>query len=418
MHIWAIQVVTLGLGLPGVFWTCRQLGNSRLFSLACAIAFSLLPQVENQIWFQGYFDPVALGVMPWLYGALFARRWICMSFAGAMLALVSLPFAYFVIAFGIICAVFFRAIVPGLVVALLGWCVMRLDTSLFSTAYAAIQGSANELPNFFHTYVLERKIESFIDPALANVKYVVTMLFFVGFLPLTVLWSKNQANLRYLGLWVIMAAAFSLMMLRSAAWEANRNALFIVPIFMMSLYACKNSNDLKTLSNFGRTRQELLLAALIAGICFYHPYQEGPLASHLPWGSRGRLTAAPETLGWKKTAEILAQIVPRDAPIVWDSAPEMVAVLANRQHTWHCGRAPNNIQYFVSVGEPRNENERSMRDKAIIEWKKDPSVRVLFDGNPGQRLLVFERLSSTLPQRDERKLGWDIVGRALLGRHY
>lgn len=114
-----------------------------------------------------------------------------------------------------------------------------------------------------------------------------------------------------------------------------------------------------------------------------------------------------------ETILILNKYVPRDAPIVWDSAPEIVAVLANRQHNCHCGRAPKNIKYFVSVGEPRNGNERDLRDTAILAWRNDPSARVLYEGNPGQPLLIFERSNSTLPYRHEDQLGWNIVTSAL-----
>ena len=418
MHIWAIQIVTLSLGIPGIFWTCRQIGNSRLFALACAIAFSLLPQVETQIWFQGYFDPIALGFMPWVFGSLFGRRWICLGISALMLALISLPFSYFVIIFGIICSIFYRATVPGIMVALIGWCVMRFDTSLFLTAYQLAQGSTDHLPNFFHKYVLDRTFESFVDPFCANATYVISMLFFVGFLPFAVTCAKKQIDLASLGFLAILATAFSLMMLRSTGWEANRNALFITPIFIMSVYSCTNVtnqclNNTLMSQEFKRSCRELLLSSLGAGIIFYHPYKEGPLASHLPWGGNGTILTSRETHAWDETILILNKYVPRDAPIVWDSAPEIVAVLANRQHNWHCGRAPKNIKYFVSVGEPRNGNERDLRDTAILAWRNDPSARVLYEGNPGQRLLIFERSNSTLPYRHEDQLGWNIVTSAL-----
>lgn len=418
MHLFALQICIVAFGVPGVYWAVRQAGASRLFAVLAAMGYSLLPQVEIQLFFKGYFDFLALGIMPWLFGALLGRKWLLMYFFALLVALISLPHAYFVIIFGLAVALFFRAFLPGAVVVSIGWVMMKIDTAVFLAAVSPYHNSLSELPSFFKSYIVDRNFDELIYNLGVNSSYMLSMLQGMAFLPLLALRRNGRWDMAMLGFGFVLAGAFGMMLFRSAGWEFQRNSFLIVPLFMMTMVACINLQQRFNMtpedkdSRYRAAPSILLVISMIALIALGHRYYpSGPLASHMPWGENGYIFHSRDDVrNWDTALAKLDDIVPKDASIAWRAGPEVQAFMANRQHSWWMGREPKEVKYYVFLGDPQNGREYLAWESLIAILSQHNNFKLLFNEIAGKRLTIYENLDAKAIPRNEKILGWGILG--------
>lgn len=417
MHVFALQICIIAFGVPGIYWATRQAGGSKPFAVLAAIGYSLLPQIDTQLFFKGYFDVLALAVMPWLLGALLSKRWLLMCFFALLVALISYPHTYFVIIFGLAVVLFFRAFLPGAVVILIGWGIMKMDTTVFLAAVSPYHHSLSELPSFFKSFVIDRKIEELAPAFKINLSYMISLLQGLAFLPLLALRRNGRWDMAMLGFWFVLAGGFGIMLFRSAGWEFPRNSFLIVPLFMMTMMTCTNlqqefNNAPKDEDVRYRAAPSALLAiSMIVLIVFGVRYNFTPLASHLPWGEGGYFMHSREGVrDWDSALAKLDAIVPKDASIAWRATSEVHAFLTNRQHSWHIGREPKEVKYYVFLGDPVNSKEKQDWESQIANLSQRQSFKLLYKDTPGKQLIVFENLEAQPVPRNEKLLGWNVLG--------
>lgn len=417
MHVFALQICIVVFGVSGIYWAVRQAGGSRAFAVLAAIGYSLLPQIDTQLFFKGYFDALALGVLPWLFGALLGKKWPLMCFFALLVALISYPHTYFVVIFGLAAVFFFRAFLPGAVVILIGWGIMKLDTAVFHAAVSPYHNSLSELPSFFKSFVIDRKIDELVPAFKANSSYMISLLQGLAFLPLLALRRNGRWDKAMLGFWFVLAGGFGIMLFRSAGWEFQRNSFLIVPLFMMAMMACiklqqEFNNTPEGESLRYRSAPSVLLAiSMIVLIVFgVRYYPSGPLASHLPWGENGYIFHSRKGVrDWDTALAKLDAIVPKDAGIAWRAAPEVHAFLTNRQHSWFIGREPKEVKYYVFLGDPMDNKEKQEWESLISTFSQQQSFKLLYKDTPGKPLIVFENLEAQPIPRNEKLLGWNVL---------
>ena len=421
MHIFAMQVCIIVIGLPGVYWASRQAGSSNSFGLLAAIGYSLLPQLDTQLFFKGYYDVLALGIMPWLFGALIGKKWSLVYLFSLLVALISYPHTYLIMIIGLSITLFFRAILPGIAVMLIGWSIMKIDMAIFLTAVSPYHTDLSTLPSFFQTYVIERSYDEFIYNFKVYIAYIVSFLQGLAFLPLLGLRRNGKWNTTILGFWFILTGAFSIMLLRSAGWEFQRNSFLIVPLYMMAIITAVNlQNEFNIASQkrvFGsryrNTPTALLVISMVVLIIFGSRYYlGGSLASHLPWGNNGYFLHSRKSVqDWDMALAKFNAIIPKNASIAWRAGPEVQAFLANRQHTWHMGREPKEVKYYVFIGAPMNQNEGKEWGSLYANLSQNNTYKLLYKGTPGKPLIVFENLKAQPVPRNEKLLGWNVLGK-------
>jgi hypothetical protein len=158
----------------------------------------------------------------------------------------------------------------------------------------------------------------------------------------------------------------------------------------------------------------LLCCGMVAAIFFGNPFSsKGPLASHFPWGANGSVMESADTRSWKKTLEVFDRIVPEDATIAFRSSFGVHAVLANRPNAWWIGNEAKDARYYVFLGEAPTPQEKIFWDSSIAGLRRDKAFKVVYEGDPGKPLLVFENLRARPIPRDEKLLGWSAPLRVL-----
>lgn len=418
MQLFALQICIIAFGVPGTYWAVRQAGGSRPFAVLVAIGYSLLPQIDTQLFFKGYFDVLALGVMPWLFGALLGKRWAHMYFFALLVALISYPHTYFVIIFGLAAVLFFRAVLPGVIVMLIGLGMMKVDTAVFLAAVSPYHNSLSELPSFFKSYVIDRNIDELVFNFKFNSFYIISLLQGMAFLPLLALRRNGRWDRTMVGFWFVLAGGFGIMLFRSAGWEFPRNSFLIVPLFMMAMMACINlqqefnhapENDGLRYRSAPSALLAISMSTLIVLGVLYFP--NPPLASHLPWGKSGYLFHSREAVrDWDMALAKLDAIVPKGASIAWRAGSEVQTFLVNRQHSWAIGREPKEVKYYVFLGNPMNSKEKQEWESQIAALSQRPDIKLLYEGTPGKPLIVFENLDAHPIPRNETILGWKVLG--------
>lgn len=423
MHVFALQICILAFGVPGMYWAARQAGLSRPLSVVSAIGYSLLPQVDTQLFFKGYFDALALGVLPWLFGALIGRKWRLMYVFAFLTASISFPYTYFVTIVGLATMIFFRGWVPGAIVALIGWMVLRVDTAVYAAAVSPYIDTSKAMPSFLQLYVLDRTIGSLGYNFKINSAYIIVLMQGLAYMPLLALWRNHRWNMPILGFWAILAGAFVMMLFRSAGWEFQRNSLFIVPVFVMALigYAdlVKQAGAESTSASqvlWWRKVPTAMLLGSMAVLIFLGPlYNNPPLGSHLPWGESGYIRRNNDTMNWDGVLKKLYSVVPASASIAWRASPEVQAILTNRQHSWSIGREPEGVSYYVFLGNAQTTREAQEWDALIEKFRQQPNLKLAYEEVAGQRLIVFKNQDAHAIRRNENHLGWTVLLKALSG---
>lgn len=416
MHVFAVQICIIAIGLPGMYWAVRKAGGSATFALFATIGYSLLPQVGTQLFFKAYMEAMGLALLPWLFGALLSRKWVLMSVFALLTALISFPFPHLVIIVGLATLIFFRAIVPGLVIMVIGWVVMKVDSAIITSAMSPYFANQAEIPSIFKQLVLDRTIGSFSKVVETNIWYIFSLLQAVAFLPILALWQYDRWNKTILGFMFILCLAFGASLFRSYGWEFQRNSFFIVPIYMMAIVAylalqrqpdVNQKYDTQGVTNPPVT---LFLFGLVAAIFWGNPHDyPSPIASHFPWGKNVTIMPDDETRKWKKTLQKLDEIVPKTAPIAWRASSDIDGIMTNRQHSWWMGKSPEGVKYHAFIGDAPNSSEKSEWITLVAKLQNNKDFRVIYDGNPGKPMLIFENMLAHPVPRKEEWLGWSVL---------
>lgn len=419
MHVFALQICVIAFGLPGMYWATRHAGASRRFALLAAIGYSLLPQVGTQLFFKGMMDVMGFGILPWLFGALLARKWMLTYLFALLTALISFPFTHFVIISGLAILLFCRAIAPGVIVTVIGLSILTMDMAVMTTALGSYYAFGKSVPSFFETFVLEHSIELLIANAKFNFVYVIFLLQGVAFLPVIAIWRTGRLNNAILGIWFILGLAFIAMIWRSFGWEFQRNAFFVVPAYMLGIASCislqrqMDAAQKRVSENFLDVPAVLLFFGMTTTILFGNPFSKGPLATHFPWGPEVSVVSSEESISWRDTMTRFNELIPQNASIAWRASPKIHAFLANRQHSWVVGRQPAGVKYSVFIGDAELDGDGVQGQAAwksqLAKLRGDAHYKVLYDANPGKPLLIFENLHAHAIARNEELLGWSVV---------
>jgi hypothetical protein len=418
MHIYAQLIVVSILGVSGMFWAIRAMGGSKILALLGACGYILLPHVESLLFFKGYYDVLGFAVLPWVFAALFARKWWLLYVSALALAAISYPFTYTAMMIGLVTALFFKAVAPGIIVFLIGFLMMKWDVALYVSILQSYK-DVSTMPSFLKYYVLDRTIGSLIQPALTYIIYMGSILQAGAFLPLFQLRRESKWNMPVIGLLVLTALCFFPMLFRSAAWEASRNCMLIVPLYVSVFLAytgmvrLDENQELAAKNNYSKMIAAICLpCCMIAMILFGNGYSApSSLASHYPFGSNAKLSSTRFTTDRKDALEKLARYVPQNASLAFIAEGNVDALLANRQHAWPIGREPEGVQYYVFFGIPDAPSMQKMRDDFISKMQRDTHFRLLCrdDSVP---LLIYENKQARPIPRQENLLGWGVLCKA------
>jgi hypothetical protein len=417
MHVFAQLIAVVAIGVPGMFWAIRAMGGTRALAFFGALAYVFLPHVEILLFFKGYFDVLGFAVLPWVFGALFARKWWIFYFASVCLAAISYPYTYTVMMMGLIAAIFFKARLQGLIVFLIGFMMMKWDSAVFVSGLLPYK-KASDIPSFFRYYVAERTIGSLVAPFRLYMDYIGSILQAGAFLPLFQIRRGGKWDMPLIGILAFTAMCFALMLFRSAAWEAPRNGVLIVPLFLgvFMSYINMSRDSKKTVISGERIANKktltiCLTCCLTAMILFGNGYSApSPLASHYPFGPNAKLSRTEFTSTRNSALKTLADYVPVNAPLAFMAEGNVDAVLANRQHVWHIGREPEGVQYYVFFGNP--DPDAPYRKKQWAESmdriQHEEKFKLLYkdDFIP---MIIYENMEAHPIPRQENLLGWQVL---------
>jgi len=412
--LFALNFYVVTLGTAGVYWASLNLGAKKGDAVLIAVLYVLIPQISISLFFKGYFDVLAFGVMPWLLGAILCRKRFASYFFAVLVSAISFPYTYFVCFCGVVAFLFLNSRLSGIMLLIIGFAMMKFDTLIFEQMTASYFSLGNIPPSFLKAYVLDRTIGSLISPFKAILIYLLYLFLLVGFFPLYVIYRNRKCNLLVIGLLVLVCLASIISLFRSYGWEFQRNSILIIPVYLSAIIAyieLQNDNffslSIKSLSKdrVNLTRV-IFFSGLISAMLCLTPYLSGPLASHLPWGSNGIITASLNTKKWQWTLDEFNRTVPRNAQVAYLADPEVQAYIFNRQHAWVIGGEPKGVRYYVLIGDSLSPADRLSWDLAIMALKKSNRYLLIFDGNPGKRLLIYENLDYQTIQRDDSKIGW------------
>jgi hypothetical protein len=414
MHLFAPFLLIVGAGLPGMFRAVRASGGSKTLALLAAVGYILLPHVEILIFFKGYFDVLALGVMPWVFAALFARKWWLFYVASLCLAAVSYPYTYTVMIIGTAAALFFRATLQGIIVFLIGFFMMKWDSAVFIASVLPYYKEIEAIPSFFESYILNRTVGSLIGPFKIYISYIGSMLLAGGFLPLLGLYRNSKWNFEVAGLLVIAGIGLVPLLFRSVGWEVARNSTLIVPLYLCAFKTFidigGNQEEAKQLS-FSRNSSAkvmvtiCLLCSMVSIILIGNDYQApSPLASHYPWGENAKLKPTELTRKQWEVVEQFGRTIPHDAQLAFRAEGNFEALMANRKHGWHIGREPKGVQYHAFVGELTGTGS----EKLIENMRRNEVFKPVYEGS-SVPMVIFENQNAHPVPRNENLLGWGVL---------
>ncbi len=418
MHVFAMLLFVVGVGVPGMFWAVRAAGGSRTLALLAAAGYALLPHVEVLLFFKGYFDTAALAVMPWVFGALFSRKWWAFYVSCLCLGAISYPYTFTVMVIGVAAAVFFRAPLQGAMAFLIGFVIMKWDSAVFLASVLPYYRDAGAIPSFFKYFILDRTIGSLIIPFQTNINYIGSILQAAAFLPILALRQNGRWNLPVIGLLAITGVCFVPVLFRSVGWEVARNSNFIVPLYVCAFHAFVDTaggreSDAPPPQSGGSTPRAVaaicLLCSMVSMIALGNDYRApSPLASHYPWGTNAILNSTGATAQRRGALAQFDRYVPNDAPLAFRAEGSFDAVLANRRHVWYIGREPEGVKYYAFVGSMTPEGSGQYVEK----MRKDDRLKLIYE-DPSIPMVVFENRNAHPIPRNEGLLGWRVLLRAL-----
>ncbi len=427
MHVFSVLLVVVVIGVPGMYFALRKAGGSKGLAFFGAVGYLLLPHVAVATFNRGYFDYIALAVFPWVFGFLFARKWYAFYLSCICLGAVGYPFTHTTIAIGLVTAIFFRAPLHGLVVVIIGYCIMQWDVLVFETAVQPYYADGEKIPSFVEGFILNRTIGSLIPPFSFYLIYAGSILQSVGFFQFFGVRINGKWNFRVLGLLVLGLTGFAMLLFRSSEWTFQRNAMLFVPFYVAGLLGYidwsnhQADNESSNSANRVLTNQKLgtiiLVCCVTASIVCWTGWKN---TAHFQRLNFLNVKPSEETKRFTKAIEIANSVIKPEDPLAIMASLELWAFFTNRQHVWYVGNEPPSVKYYLVIGYP-NTNQAAAEEweRTINTLKGNQNLELIHDTSPAKvsafspvPIMIFKNLNEQPIPRNEALLGWGVIQRA------
>jgi len=427
MHVFAVLVVIVTAGIPGMYFALRKAGGAKSLAFLGAIGYLLLPHVAVSTFDRGYWDYIAFAVFPWVFGFLFARKWLAFYLSCICLAAVGYPWTYTVIFMGVVAAVFFNAPLPGLVASIIGFSIMQWDVMAFKAAVLPYYAENEKIPSFAEGFILNRTIGSLIPPFSFYMIYAGSILQSVGFFQIFGTRIDGKWNFRVLGLLILGGFGFVMLLFRSWDWTFQRNAMLFVPFYVAGLLAYidwnKHQAAIESTKNYPKslTKQNLgaivLICCVAASIVCWTGYAR---STHFQRTDFFRIKPSVETERVTMSINMVNNIIKPEDPIAIMPSLELWAMFTNRQHVWFIGNEPVGVKYYLVIGYP-NTNQAAAEEweRNINLLKNNKHLKLIHDTSPANAsafstipIMIFKNMNEQPIIRNEELIGWEVLQRA------
>jgi len=421
MHVYSIILVVVLAGSFGTYLAIRALGGSPFLSLLGATGYCLLPWVELPIFMMGFFDTLGFALYPYVFAALFAKKWHFFYAGIVLLALLNVPYAYSVIALGLITVFFFRAPRHGIAAIVIGFLILQGDILVIKESLAGIWDLEKQPSGSLLQIFREYDLNALKKASLFHIQYLLMLLMTMAFLPLAGIRKEGRWNWPIIGLLIFAGIGAVMGLYRSYDLASHRNANMVVPIYLcafMTYLNFRGNAGVQILEGKAQTRSShvllgVLLSASIVSACFW-------FSSHYPWSPlMGR--HSPMTL--VKTSAInsqyenvlskLNQYIPENASVAYRIDSAIQAFITNRQKAWYLGYHPEGVEYYFI-----QTREVEYIDPNLPLWKEhlakveaDKRNKLLYRD---EGLVIYKNLEPKPIPRLEAVLGWGILIKALV----
>ena len=421
MHVFAVVILVFSLGALGVYWAIREAKGSRVLSLFGAIGYCLLPWVTMPIFFVGAFDNLGFVIYPYVFAALFSKRWVLFYFFLTLLGLINIPYAYSVMAIGIISTLFFKARSKGVIASLIGLAIAVFGMIIVRQSLRGLYESAPTYTDLFGKMILNH--ETIFKAVSYHLVYLSDLFFTVAFIPFLCVRRKKKWNMEMLGLFLFLAVGFFMGLFRSYYWFLHRASNFVVPVYLCGFLAYTSiKNDdfyFKPLRiNASRLAGILMFSTLTSVTLWFswqYPWAE---ARHLI-SKKGFLTIAnvgkasiikpsPNNVKFAFILSKIKEFVPPEAALAYRVDSGIEAFLANRQKAWQVGCNPEGVEYYVI----QSSEIESIRDdypgwqELLKKIKVNKGFLLLYHDD---KIDIYKNISPVKIPRFEDNLGWDTL---------
>jgi len=324
MHIYAVAALVYLCGTLGVYTAVRAMGGGKLQAGLWGVAFTLLPQVEYSSFCGGYFDNLGYAVLPFLFAALFARRWGAYYLCTLLLCAINIPYTYYVLGLGVVVGLWFGERVQGVITVLIGYAMLQVDWFFFERSLSSIRRAVVPTTGLFQRYVVNADLGQLAYAVGFYVMYVLFLLLALAFLPLYGVTARTGERRRIVGLTLVASCGLLMALFRSYGWEYHRSATMTVPILMaaaLSYIACRKNREGEP-PVAGRLQLPRLLALLLPSALitvtvwtsWLFPWAGlGTRAQRDGLNARTLLTRRNDTLLAEQLLKTVAAHVPADA---------------------------------------------------------------------------------------------------------
>ncbi len=354
MHVYAIVLVTLFIGVPGLYCMVRAMGGGGGAALLTAAVFPLLIQVEFTMISFGYFDVAGFAVFPWVFAGLFSRRWWLYWLALLFLALCNLPYAYFVAGIGGVTALFFREWKAGVIGAFIGVAVVVYDGWVNENCLAQLGLLDTVKEGMFSKVVVEGGRGAALGGLAYLLFYALVTAINLGLLPLAGLRKDGKLDWGMAGLLAITFGAILMNIFRPIhGLDFRRAPMIVVPLFAAAAYnfVMLLERDKGKPSAFSRCFVSFAGASVLTvslWVSMTYPWVGlNPLAKERGISLATVLRPEPQTLEYREMLDEMGALIPREASVALDVETRIFAFLANEPYRWFYPLVPPNVQYYV-----------------------------------------------------------------------
>ncbi|MCG6550842.1 MAG: hypothetical protein L7F77_00835 [Candidatus Magnetominusculus sp. LBB02] len=425
MHIYVIVIVVFTIGAPGMYLAVRQLKGSKALSLIGAIGYCILPQMEHTIFHFGYPEEISYAFIPYLFAALFARKWKWFYLSVFIIAFIGYPYTYVTIIIGIAAAMFFRAPIAGGITVLIG-ALANIYTS------AVIKQSICGIASNPDMSIFKEKAVNFVTQPdsyykvgfLDQTVYIYLILITVAFLPLYALRGKwkNQA----IGLFLISFGDAFVNSFRLTGWYSHRTAGWVIPLYLAAFMVCTSDHEQANTEKpqFYKIARMVIFAGIVSmtlwttlrypwvGLNSFLRVDLDYYKLHDPYNEskniREVLTQLPATERARAILNKINEIVADNASIAYLENIGIGNYLANRKNAWQIDDGfPDSVEYFIISG--INSSVRvnaGVKKRLLALIEKDKSELIYYDD---PYLLIFKNKDPKPPPRLESVLQWDVM---------
>jgi hypothetical protein len=421
MHVFAVVIVVITFGAFGIYSAVRALDGSKIMALMAAVGFCLLPWVEKSILVSGQFDLISYGIYPYVFAALFARRWILFFIAVFLLAIINMPYTYSVIALGVMIALFFSAPKQGIITVIIGLLALLWDQAIIRESLRGIWDLSSHPTGTMMQLFWNLNFTSFIRATLYHALYIFLLLMTVAFIPLLGIKKNKQWNWPLIGVLLFAVVGAVMGLFRSYDIASHRNANMVVPVYLSAfmvltcMFSPEKIPEEKTAAN--NEKNYLMIILIFAGLISTTLW----FSDHYLWRGvinkkiviMNKIKAEPVTAKYEHVLSKMKEYVPADASVAYRIDAAIQAYITNRQKAWYLGYHPEGVEYYFI-----QTREVAYIDPNLPPWQE---YLIKVEGDKNNKLLykddgivIYKNLHPKPIPRLERVLGWDILLGALL----